>query len=146
YYAHPTSGFGLPVVQKSLSPLRKIEENGWFAASRIKGKPFTVTEFDAVAPNQFRAEFGLMAGAMAVVQQWDGMWRFQWADNMGRALQVQPMGLFSLTGDPLNMGVERAIVAMFLRGDLANNDQAYSIANPLSTANANIIRDASIVL
>lgn len=146
YFAHPSSGFGLPVVQNSLSPLRKIEENGWFAASRIKGKPFTVTEFDAVAPNQFRAEFGVMAGAMGVVQQWDGMWRFQWADNMGRALQVQQMGLFSLTGDPLNMATERAIVAMFLRGDLTNGDQAYSISNPLTTANANVIREASIVL
>ena len=76
-----------------------------------------MTEFDAVAPNQFRAEFGLMVGAMGVVQQWDGMWRFQYADNMGRALQVQPMGLFSLAGDPLNMATERAIVAITAVGE-----------------------------
>lgn len=144
YFAHP-NGFGLPVVQKSTSPLRKVEEIGWFAASRIKGKPFTVTEFDAVAPNQFRAEFGLMAGAMGVVQQWDGMWRFQYADNMFRALQVQEMGLFSLTGDPLNMATERGIVAMFLRGDLTSTDTPYQISNPLATADAQEIRSEPVV-
>lgn len=138
YFAHPSSGFGLPLQQRATSPLRQIKEEGWFAASRIQGKPFTVTEFDGVAPNQFRAEFGLMAGAMGVVQHWDGMWRFQWADNMGRALTVGAMGLFSLTGDPLNMATERATVAMFLRGDLTNSDTPYVIGNPANVANSAI--------
>lgn len=144
YFGHP-DGFALPLTQKSTSPLRKVEEIGWFAASRMKGKPFTVTEFDGVAPNQFRAEFGLMAGAMAVVQKWDGMWRFQYADNMGRALQVQPMGLFSLAGDPLNMAVERGIVAMFLRGDITSADSPVEISNPLASANQNEIREEDVV-
>jgi len=146
YFAFPTTAFNMPLNQLNTTPLRKTQNEGYFAASRIKGKPFTVTEFDGVAPNQFRAEFGLMVGAMGVVQQWDGMWRFQWADNMGRALQVQPMGLFSLTGDPLNMAVERSIVAMFLRGDLTNNDSAYGIVNPLATADASIISTDPVVM
>lgn len=144
YYAHPSS-YSTPFTQKSTSPLRKIEEQGWFAASRIKGKPFTVSEFDAVAPNQFRAEFGLMAGAMGVVQQWDGMWRFQWSDNPNRALSVAPMALFSLTSDPLSMATERAIVAMFLRGDLTNSDFPNVIPNLLASADEQEIREEPVV-
>ncbi|MCC7230538.1 MAG: hypothetical protein IT203_09085, partial [Fimbriimonadaceae bacterium] len=144
YFAHPSS-YSTPFIQKSTSPLRKIEEQGWFAASRIKGKPFTVSEFDAVAPNQFRAEFGLMAGAMGVVQQWDGMWRFQWSDNPNRALSVAPMALFSLTSDPLSMATERAIVAMFLRGDLTNSDFPNVIPNLLASADEQEIRDEPVV-
>lgn len=144
YFAHP-NGFTVPLTQNSRTPLRKVEEIGWFASSRLKGKAFTVTEFDGVSPNQFRAEYGLMVGAMGVVQQWDGMWRFQFADNMDRALNLQAMGLFSLAGDPLNMATERAIVAMFLRGDLTNPDAPYNIANPFATANQNEIREEAIV-
>lgn len=144
YFAHPT-GFSLPIVQKNTTPLRKIEEIGWFAASRISGKPFTVTEFDAVAPNQFRAEFGLMVGAMGAVQKWDGMWRFQYADNVSRALNVEPMNLFSVAADPLSLATERAIVALYLRGDLASCDLPYYIANPLATANQFEIREEPVV-
>ena len=144
YFAHP-DGYTLPITQNNKTPMRKVEELGWFAATRIKGKPFTVSEFDGVAPNQFRAEFGLMAGAMGVVQQWDGMWRFQYADDANRAHIVQPMGLFSLAGDPLNLATERAIMAMFLRGDLSNSDASFNIANPLATANENEIREEAVV-
>ncbi len=144
YHAHP-NGFALPIVQKNTSPLRKVEELGWFASSRIKGKPFTVSEFDAPAPNQFRAEFGIMAGAMGSVQQWDGMWRFMYASNMEMALTPQKMGLFSISTDPLGMATERAIVAMFLRGDVVNNEAPYQIANLHSTANHEEIRQEPIV-
>lgn len=144
YFAHP-DGYTLPITQNSKSPMRKVEALGWFASTRIKGKPFTVSEFDGVAPNQFRAEYGLMVGAMGVVQQWDGMWRFQYADDANRAHIVQPMGLFSLAGDPLNLATERAIMAMFLRGDLTNSDTPYNIANPLATANEDEIREEAVV-
>lgn len=144
YFAN-IEGFSMPIVQSGTNPLRKIEKIGWFAASRLKGKPFTVSEFDGVAPNQYRAEYALMMGAIGVVQQWDGMWRFQFADDAPRALQVQPMWLFSLAADPLAMATERAIVAMYLRGDVANTDQPYNIANPLSTADHREIRQEMIV-
>jgi hypothetical protein len=144
YYAHP-DGLFVPLIQKNSSPLRKPEEIGWFAASRIAGKPFTVSEWDAVAPNQFRAEFALMVGAMGVIQKWDGMWRFQYTDNMDKVLGIKPMGLFSVVTDPIAMATERAIVALYLRNDLTSNDEPYYVANPLSTANQEEIRDEPIV-
>jgi hypothetical protein len=144
YFAHP-DGFGLPLPQKSTSPLRKTEEIGWFAASRIKGKPFTVTEFDAVAPNQFRGEFGLMVGALGVIQNWDGIWRFQYADNVNRALMVNPMHLFSIAADPIGMATERAIVALYLRRDLQIAEAPFTVANPLGSANQLEIRDEAVV-
>ena len=146
YFGHPNH-FHPPMTQKSTSPLRKPEEIAWFASSRILGKPFTVSEFDAVAPNQFRAEFGLMVGAISNVQQWDGLWRFQYSDNIERALSpVHPMTLFTMACDPLTMAVERAIVALYLRGDLQLSDSnPYQIANNHDTANQFEIREEPIV-
>jgi len=144
YFAHPDN-FSVPITQKNTSPLRKIEEIGWFASSKIAGKPFTVSEFDAVSPNQFRGEFGIMAGALGIVQKWDAMWRFQYADNVDRALNPKPMNLFSIASDPLAMATERAIVALYLRGDLTSNDLPYYVANPLGQANQREIREEPIV-
>ncbi len=145
YYFANISGYDLPATQSGSNPMRRIERIGQMAASRMKGKPYTISEFDAVSPNQFRAEFAIMMGAMGAVQQWDALWRFQFADDAPWALTIKPMRFFTVAADPLAMATERAIVAMFLRGDITSVDQPYNIANPLSTANHSEIREEDIV-
>jgi hypothetical protein len=56
------------------------------------------------------------------------------------------MTLFTMACDPLNMAVERAIVALYLRGDLQLPDaNPYQIANNHDTANQFEIREEPIV-
>jgi hypothetical protein len=88
------------------------------ALSRVKGKPFTVTEFNFTAPNRYRAEGGLFMGALAARQDWDAVFRFAWSHDASNVLAARPMGYFDVQSDPANLATERAIVALFLRGDL----------------------------
>lgn len=88
------------------------------ALTRLKGKPFTVTEFNFTAPNRYRAEGGLFFGALAARQDWDAAFRFAWSHDASNILAARPIGYFDVQSDPANLAAERAIVSLFLRGDL----------------------------
>jgi hypothetical protein len=84
------------------------------------GKPFTVSEFNFSGPGRYRGVGGIATGALAALQDWDGVWRFQWAyDRAGIANPRGPMGFFDIVNDPLSLAAERAALCLFLRGDLA---------------------------
>jgi hypothetical protein len=88
------------------------------ALSRFAGKPFTVTEFNFTAPNRFRAEGGLLMGAIAARQDWDGLWRFAWSHSIEAIREPRPMDYFNAQTDPAMQASDRALVALFLRRDL----------------------------
>ena len=84
------------------------------------GKPFTVSDFNFSGPGRYRGVGGIATGALAALQDWDGVWRFQWAyDRAGIANPRGPMGFFDIVNDPLSLAAERAALCLFLRGDLA---------------------------
>lgn len=131
YFDHPTYPVPWNRMQwtyKQTNPVR-----GWtrglpeIALRRIFGRPFTVTEFNYPGLNRFRAGNGLVFGAAAAGQDWDGLWRFEWsaeADSetiMERVVTDSPQHerTFDVSGDPVLLASERAIAALFLRGDLA---------------------------
>ena len=83
-------------------------------------KPFTVSEFNFSGPGRYRGVGGIATGALAALQDWDGVWRFQWAyDRAGIANPRGPMGFFDIANDPLSLASERAALCLFLRGDIA---------------------------
>lgn len=87
--------------------------------SRIVGKPFTVTEFNFVRPNRLRAEGGLLMPAYASLQDWDGLYNFEYAST---AATLSPegdvTGGFSLASDPVGLLADRVSALIFLRGDI----------------------------
>ena len=46
------------------------------AAERLAGKPFTVTEYNHPAPNDYQAECVPMVASFGAAQDWDGIWLF----------------------------------------------------------------------
>ena len=88
---------------------------------RVEGKPFTITEWNFSGPGRYRGVGGILTGATAAMNDWDGLWRFAYAhgkDNLGDA-DVRAPGYFDLASDALSLASERASVCLFLRGDMA---------------------------
>ncbi len=88
---------------------------------RMLDKPYTVTEWNFSGPGMYRGVGGILTGAMAALQDWDGLWRFAYSHSREglRAGTVGNPGYFNLCSDPLGMASDRASVCLFLRGDIA---------------------------
>ena len=83
-------------------------------------KPFCVSEFNFSGPGRYRGVGGIATGALAALQDWGGIWRFDWAcTRAGITNPGAPMGYFDIANDPLSLAAERAALCLFLRGDLA---------------------------
>ena len=89
------------------------------ASTRVFGKPFTVSEWNFCNPNQWRAEGGLMMGAYASLQDWDGIYRFAWSHDKGNMFKPSPSKGFDMVTDPLSQLTERQAVLLFGRRDAA---------------------------
>ena len=90
------------------------------AYSRMLDKPFTITEWNFSGPGRYRGIGGILTGAMAALQDWDGLWRFAYShsrDKLGDA-DVRSPTYFDLAADPLAQAGERACLCLFMRGDL----------------------------
>ena len=93
---------------------------------RLAGKPFTVTEWNFAAPGIYRGLGGIATGAWAAREGWDGLWRFAWSHSVEGVRNPcgQPVRYFDMSGDPLLLASERAIICLFLRGDLNAGDMS----------------------
>lgn len=88
------------------------------AFTRLFGKPFTITEFNYCAPGQFRGVGGMLTGALAAIQDWDGLWRHVYSYHRENITRPAAMYYFDVAADPLTQAAERAALCLFLRGDL----------------------------
>ena len=103
--------------------------------TRLVNKPFTVTEWNFAAPGPHRAQGGLMMGAAASLQDWDGLWRFAYAHDV-RDAEEQPrrIDFFNVATDPVSLAGERAGILLFLRRDV----------EPLATTVARLVDDGAM--
>ena len=103
-----------PILVRNLPPCR-------LGFTRMADKPFTVTEWNFSGPGMFRGVGGILTGAMAALQDWDGMWRFAYGHSYNDVLENpnHAPGYFNLGTDPLGQASDRASICLFLRGDIA---------------------------
>lgn len=124
YWDHPRflgDSWGLPSQGWQVGRSAIPEEGGGLRTmglSRYAGKPFVCTELNFTAPNAHRIEGGLLGGAIAARQAWDGVWRFAWSHNAENVRRPQPINYFDVQADPLQQASERALVALFLKRHL----------------------------
>lgn len=88
------------------------------AVRRVFGKPFTISEYNFAAPGRFRGVGGIATGAVAALQDWDGLWRFAWSHDLEGVTRAKKSNYFDMSGDPLGLAAERASICLFLRRDL----------------------------
>lgn len=86
------------------------------AVYRVAGKPFTVSEYDHPAPSQYAAEMFPMIASFAALQDWDGLFQFDWGGTSSDSRRIT--GYFSLQQHPAKLAFLPAAALMFRRGDV----------------------------
>ena len=85
---------------------------------RLLDRPFTITEFNFSGPGRWRGVGGIMLGAQAALQDYDGIWRFAWSHDSHGLLEPRPLAYFDTARDPLTRATERAALCLYLRRDM----------------------------
>jgi hypothetical protein len=114
-------------------------------ASRVHNKPYLIEEVDAVVPQPYRGEFGLVMGAVASVQKWNAIFRFGYTDRESYLSTLNPSQIFISVTDPPTLAADRAIKALFQRGDLNVTDAPTVIKVPAAQAGLGDNRDIPLV-
>ena len=133
-YPHPGSKSHWKCTQEN--PVRAYCGVPAIAIRRTFGRPYLVTEFNYPGYNRFHGSNGLLFGAAAARQDWDGVWRFEWSCRADtESFVARPSvdeACFDTNGDPILLASERAIAALFLRGDLKPIDARFEVVCPPS--------------
>lgn len=134
YEDHPTfleTPWQLPSQCPNKNPVRG--RNRGFepvALHRLLDRPFAITEFNYSGPGQYRGIGGIMLGAQAALQDYDGIWRFTWTHDPVSVLNPNPLSYFDVSRDPLQRMSERAVVALYLRQDLQPLKRTLAVVLP----------------
>ena len=88
------------------------------ASHRVAGKPFTVTEYNHAAPNDFAAETVPLILGYAAAQDWDGVFLFDYASNRDGWNPGKITGYFEVSSDPNKMAMLPSMARAFLSGEV----------------------------
>jgi len=88
-----------------------------YCIGRDFARPYAVSEFNFAVPAEYRCFGGLIYGAGCAANGYAAIWRFAWSHSRESALKPAPLNYFDLARDPIGRANERALLALFLRGD-----------------------------
>jgi len=123
YVDHPSfieESWRLPSRCENKNPIcvdkPQIFHAGW---AKDSAKPYTITEWNFSGPGRYRGMGGILTGALAAEQEWDGLWRFAYShsrQNLNDNPERAP-GYFDCVADPIISASDRASVCLYLRRD-----------------------------
>lgn len=88
------------------------------ARQRVQGKPFTVTEYQHPSPNYYGAEGVLLLAAYGGLQDWDGLWLFDYGHGNDTVTMGYVRGFFEIGQHPTKMANLLLAANLFRRGDV----------------------------
>jgi hypothetical protein len=88
------------------------------AATRVAGTPFTVTEYNHAAPNEWEAECVTMIATYAALQDWDAVFLFDYIGSNHYSEMDHTRNFFDFEGNPLKMGQMPMGARLFLTGNV----------------------------
>ncbi len=124
YWQHPTfphQGFDNSDFVIQNTPMTRDANGGALAIMaryRMANKPYTVSEYAHPAPSEFRVESLPMIFAFAAVQDWDGVYLFDYQDGNENWDATKLTGFFHADSDPALMAFLPAASLMFRRFDV----------------------------
>jgi hypothetical protein len=83
-------------------------------ATRVAGKPFTCTEYNHPAPNDWQAECVPMIASYAALQDWDGVFLFDYVDHNSKYEMPTATDFFSVEGNPVKLSFLPLASRLFL--------------------------------
>ena len=89
------------------------------SACRLQGKPFTVSEYNHPAPNDYQAECVPMLSSWAAAQDWDGIWLFAYSHSTSQANHESFDSFFDIDANPAKWGFMPAGALIFRDGGIA---------------------------
>jgi hypothetical protein len=98
------------------------------AMHRVAGKPFTVSEYDHPAPNEYAAEMTPIIFAYAAYQDWDGVFLFAYEPTKGDKIT----GYFDQAMHPAKLAFMPWAANVFRRGDLIRTSHTMALTLPSS--------------
>jgi hypothetical protein len=97
-------------------------EGGEFAtlaANRVAGKPYTITEYSHPAPSDYQAEMYPLFATFAALQDWDGIFQFDFGDYGRGDPHTHIQGFFGMQGNPAKEALAPAAAVLFRNGLIA---------------------------
>lgn len=88
------------------------------AASRLATKPFTVSEYNHPAPNDYQAECVPMIASFGAAQDWDGIWLFAYSHRTDDWDRKHFTSFFDIDANPAKWGFVPAGTAIFREGGI----------------------------
>jgi len=103
------------------------------AMHRVAGLPFTVTEYDHPAPSEYAAEDVLSIATLAALQDWDGIFLFDWnGSSDSAALRRDHIGdFFDIMHHPAKRAFLPAAADLFRRAALPPAPESWTLALPV---------------
>jgi hypothetical protein len=99
--------------EKTVTDLDELSGIMFFmAAQQLRDKPFTISEYNHCAPNDYQAECVPILSSFAAVQDWDGLWLFSY--DHGR----REVHWFNFGHNPAKWGFMQAGASLFRDGGL----------------------------
>ena len=86
------------------------------AAQRLAGKPYTVSEYNHPAPNDYQAECVPMVASFAAAQDWDGVWLFAYSHRTDDWDREHFSSFFDIQANPAKWGFVPAGTIIFREG------------------------------
>ncbi|HLK93779.1 MAG TPA: carbohydrate binding domain-containing protein [Polyangia bacterium] len=92
---------------------------GSLAVYRVAGKPFTVSEYNVPAPNDYAGEALPMYAAIAAAQDWDAIYAYTYLDFASLWDADHLLGFFDLAGNPAALSFLPVAALTFRQGLVA---------------------------
>jgi hypothetical protein len=124
YWQHPDFAAGWSKLRFHIDNTTQVAARdggalGSLAVYRLAGKPFTVSEYNVPAPNDFAAEALPMYAAIAAAQDWDAIYAYTYLDFATLWDADHLLGFFDLAGNPAALSFLPVAALTFRRGLVA---------------------------
>ncbi len=112
------------------------------AMHRIEGKPFTVTEYNHPAPNDYAGETMPLIASYAAWQDWDGLFLFDYHSSSDGWDADKITGYFASASDPNKMAALPAASLIFLGGLISPVERKSTLIVPRSSVTEAIAKSS----